>query len=78
MKQLFEARAEGDDAQLFKTAAWWEALLNNGCGGTCGIAVKEAECFDAAWREWLDTEHGYGIRDREFVQKGLDRLLTLS
>ena len=25
LKRLFEAWAEGDDAQLFKTAAWWEA-----------------------------------------------------
>ena len=29
LKQLFETWAEGDDAQLFQTAAWWEALLKN-------------------------------------------------
>lgn len=76
LKQLFEAWAEGDDAQLFKTSAWWEELLTNECGGTCDITVKEAECFDTAWQEWFDTGHEYGIRDREYLQKGLDKILN--
>ncbi len=76
LKRLFETWAEGDDAQLFKTAEWWEELLKNECGDVCDIAVKEAECFDIAWQEWFDTGHEYGIRDREFLQKGLDRLLN--
>ena len=76
LKRLFEAWAEGDDAQLFKTAAWWEERLRDECGGTCDIAVKEAECFDIAWQEWFDSGHEYGIRDREFLQKGLDRILN--
>ena len=76
LKQLFETWTEGDDAQLFKTAEWWEELLKNECGDVCDIAVKEAECFDIAWQEWFDTGHEYGIRDREFLQKGLDRLLN--
>lgn len=76
LKQLFETWAEGDDAQLFKTAAWWEGLLKNECGETCEITVKEAECCDIAWQEWFDTGHQYAIRDREFLQKGLDRILN--
>ena len=48
LRQLFETWAEGDDAQLFKTVAWWEELLKNECGRTCEITVKEAECFDIA------------------------------
>ena len=76
LRQLFETWAEGDDVQLFKTAAWWEALLKNECGDKCEITVKEAECFDIAWQEWFDTGHEYGIRDREFLQKGLDRILN--
>ena len=76
LKRLFETWAEGDDAQLFKTAEWWEELLKNECGDVCDIAVKEAECFDIAWQEWFDTGHEYGIRDRNFLQKGLDRILN--
>ena len=37
----------------------------------------EAECFDIACQEWFDKGHEYGIRDREFLQKGLDRILNL-
>ena len=73
LKQLFETWAEGDDAQLFKTAAWWEELMKNECDETCDITVKEAECFDIAWQEWFDTGHEYGIRDREFLQVMLGR-----
>ncbi|MBR2605261.1 MAG: methyltransferase domain-containing protein [Clostridia bacterium] len=76
LKQLFETWAEGDDAKLFKTAAWWDGLLKNECGEKCEITVKEAECFDIAWQEWFDSGHEYGIRDREFLQKGLDRILN--
>ncbi len=76
LKQLFEAWAEGDDAQLFKTAAWWEALLKNECGEKCDVAVAEAECFDIAWQEWFASGHKYSVRDREFLQKGLDRILN--
>ena len=76
MKQLFETWAEGDDAQLFKTAAWWEELLKTECGDKCDIAVKEAECFNIAWQEWFESGHEYAIRDREFLQKGLDRILN--
>ena len=76
LRQLFETWAEGDDVQLFKTAAWWEALLKNECGDKCEITVKEAECSDVAWQEWFDTGHEYDIRDREFLRKGLDRIMN--
>ena len=75
-KQLFETWAEGDDAQLFQTAAWWETLLKKECGGSCDVSVKEAECFDAAWQEWFDSGHEYGVRDREFLRRGLDQILS--
>ncbi len=76
LKQLFETWAEGDDSALFKTAAWWEKLLKDECKDRCSIEVKEAECFDIAWQEWFDTEHEFAIRDREFLQKGLNRILN--
>ena len=38
--------------------------------------VKEAECFDIAWKEWFDSGHEYGARDKEFLDKGLDKILN--
>ena len=76
LRTLFETWAEGDDAQLFQTAAWWKALLEEACGDRCDVTVEEADCFDAAWADWFDSGHEYGIRDREFLAKGLDRVLN--
>ncbi len=76
LKEIFETWAEGDDSLTFKTAAWWEDLLKKECGDTCEITVKEAECFDIAWQEWFDSEHEFGIRDKEFLSKGLNEILN--
>lgn len=38
--------------------------------------MKEAECFEIAWQEWFDTKHEFGIRDKEFLRKGLDQILN--
>ena len=76
LKELFETWAEGDDSLTFKTTAWWEELLKKECGDSCEVTVEEAECFDTAWQEWFDTKHEFGIRDREFLGKGLDQILN--
>ena len=76
LRTLFETWAEGDDSQCFKTVGWWKELLEKECGNQCDIAVLEAECFDEAWEDWFNTGHEYGIRDREFLSRGLDRILN--
>ena len=75
-KEIFETWAEGEASPTFKTAEWWEELLKKECGSEYKISVKEAECFDTAWQEWFDTEHEFGIRDKEFLSKGLDQVLN--
>ena len=76
IRDLFNEWAEGDDAELFKTCVWWENLLKSECGELCDVTVKEAECFDAAWQEWFESGHEYGIRDKEYLEKGLDQVLN--
>lgn len=76
LRQLFETWAEGDDAELFKTADWWKNLLTAECGSHCRVEVKEAECYDAAWQEWFESGHEYGARDKEFLDKGLYDILN--
>ena len=63
-----------DQASYFKTADWWKSLLERECGDLCDVSVAEAECFDIAWREWFDSGHEYGARDREFLDRGLDKI----
>ncbi len=76
LKQLFEAWAEGDDSQLFKTASWWENLLKDECGDKCEVMVHEADCYDAAWQEWFQSGHKFGVRDKGFLDKGLYDILN--
>ena len=76
LRTLLETWAEGDDSLCFKTVRWWKELLEKECGNQCDISVLEAECCDEAWEDWFSTGHEYGIRDREFLSRGLDRILN--
>jgi SAM-dependent methyltransferase len=76
MRTLFETWAEGDDFLCFKTVVWWKSILEKECGDRCRVSVMEAECFDEAWEDWFNTGHEYGIRDREFLSRGLSRILN--
>ena len=76
MRTLFETWAEGDDFLRFKTVDWWKSILEKECGDRCRVSVMEAECFDEAWEDWFNTGHEYGTRDREFLSRGLDRILN--
>lgn len=76
LKEIFTTWAEGDDSELFKTVSWWENLLKKECGNQCDIVVKEADCFDIAWKEWFDSGHESGVRDKEFLDKGLYEILN--
>lgn len=76
LKHLFETWAEGEDSELFKTAAWWEKLLKIETNGKCHIEIKEADCYDIAWQEWFASGHEYGLRDKAFLDKGLHDILN--
>jgi len=75
-RKLFETWAEGDDALCFHTVRWWENLLKEDCGDRCDITVGEGDCFDEAWQDWFNTGHAFAVRDREFLSRGLDRILN--
>ena len=76
MRALFETWAEGDDSLCFKTAGWWKNMLEKECGDRCAVSVTEAECFDEAREDWFSTGHEYGIRDRDFLSRGLKKILN--
>ena len=76
LRELFETWCEGDDSLCFHTVSWWKSLLEMECGSRCDISVVEAECADAAWEDWFNTGNEFGIRDREFLSQGLDRILN--
>ena len=76
LRCLFETWAAGEDALCFHPVSWWKTLLEKDCGNRCDISVLEAECCEASWEDWFSTGHAYGIRDREFLSRGLNRILN--
>lgn len=76
LRALFRTWAEGDDAELFRTCAWWQEMLERECGQSCDVTVLEGDCFPEAWQDWYDTGHEFALRDKEFLDKGLEQLLN--
>ena len=78
MWDLFTTWAEGDDWKCFQTLEWWENYFKEECGDQCEIMVREADCYDIAWQEWFESGHEYGVRDKEFLDKGLYDILNFA
>lgn len=75
--KLMEEWAE-EDTKCFHTIKWWCDQIKKGCENEIEIEASEAKCFDKAWQEWITCGNEYGIRDEEFLQKGLDQLLNFA
>ncbi len=75
LKALMDEWA-GDEAYMFKTKDWWAEHIAKGCAEQVEVEVYESVQFDLVWQEWFDSGHEYGIRDREFLEKGLKDVLN--
>ena len=76
LEKLFATWAEGDDADHLKTIDWWQNHMKEECGDNCDVIVEEAKSTDKAWSEWFESGHEYGMRDKEFIDKGLNKVLN--
>ena len=77
MKGLMEEWA-GDETYMFKTSKWWAEHITKGCEEQVEVTVYESSQFDLVWQEWFDSAHEYGIRDKEFLDRGLKEILDFS
>lgn len=75
MKELMDEWAT-DEAYMFKTKEWWRTHLMKDCAEQMEIKVYESANFDLVWQEWMDSGHEYGIRDKEFLDRGLKEILN--
>ena len=75
MKSLMEEWA-GDETYMFKTTEWWAEHIAQGCEEQVEVKVYESKYFDLVWQEWFDSGHEYGIKDEEFLKKGLRDVLN--
>lgn len=72
---LMQKWAEEDTA-MFHTVEWWKKHLEKGCEDQISVEAYEADCFEKAWQEWIESGNEYGVRDAEFLNRGLRDLLN--
>lgn len=75
MKSLMDAWAT-DDAYMFKTKEWWAEHIAKNCEEDVEVNVYESANFDLVWQEWFDSGHEYGVRDKEYLERGLKDYLN--
>ena len=75
MKTLMDEWA-GDEVYMFRTKDWWEEHIKDACEDEVEIKVYESAHYEQVWQEWFDCGHEYGIRDKEFLDKGLKDILN--
>ncbi len=55
---------DNEALKTWHSIKWWkpkfEKTLKN-------LEMKEMQCFDRAWNDWLSTENPYAIEDREMI-----------
>lgn len=74
MKVLMKEWA-GEETYMFKPMEWWAGHIAQGCEKQVEVKVYESKYFDLVWQEWFDSRHEYGIRDEEFLRRGLKDIL---
>lgn len=74
LKDEYEGRAGellfdwvGDESYMFKSPRLWKEII----GGHARIEtvnVWEMDCFDAAWNDWLISDHKFALSDRQHFE----------
>jgi len=58
----------------WKTIHWWQQIftvtLNH-------VVVKEMDCFDEAWSDWLDTDNPHAVGDRNMMKTDGGKYMNL-
>lgn len=75
MKELMEEWA-GEETYMFRTKDWWATHIAQSCEEQVEVTVYESSIFDLVWQDWFDSGHEYGIKDEEFLQRGLKDVLN--
>lgn len=75
LKALMEEWA-GEETYMFKTKEWWSKHMAQGCEEQVEVEVYESAQFELVWQEWFDSGHEYGIKDEEFLRRGLEDILN--
>lgn len=61
---------------MWHSMDWWKNTLGKSKFLTLS-QISEMECFDEAWKDWLETENKYAIEDRAMIQADNGRYMNL-
>ena len=82
MKQEFEGGIpaemeehwEAEALEMWHTMEWWRPKFDKFLKG---LQIKEMECFEQAWSEWLCSENPYAVEDRAMMAKDNGRFMNI-
>ena len=60
--------------KMWHSIDWWNPKLERSLNS---VIIKEMNCFDRAWSEWLSTDNPYAIEDREMIKRDNGRYMNL-
>lgn len=68
---------EGDESEmnLFHTREQWLKILGENMSYEV-VLDFDMDCFDAAWNDWFESGHKYGVKDKQFFERGLRNYLS--
>lgn len=61
---------------MWQTLDWWKQTFAKSYSFKLS-QIKEMQCFDEAWKDWLETENEYAIEDRAMMQADNGRYMNL-
>ena len=64
-----------DDFDTFHSRKWWLDLIGKSEDFEVVLDL-ELDCFDEAWNDWFVSEHEYGIKDKEYFDRGMGQYLS--
>ncbi len=65
---------EKEAFNMWRSTNWWKNIFERHLDN---FTVKELECFEAAWNDWLSLNNEYAIEDRKMMEADKGRYMNI-
>lgn len=65
---------DDESLQTWHSIEWWKPKFEKTLKD---FTIKEMQCFDRAWNDWLFTDNPYAIKDREMISADGGKYMNL-
>ena len=66
----------GNEAYMFQTPLWWQTHLQQECINKADVSAVSVPDPDFFWEDWFITGHEFALRDRDYLARGLNKIIT--